>query len=114
MKEQIFRGFSSEPVKMDFVSVYFRMNGQTIIHFLIATTGVLLLIYALLIYYYHKSWNQISTVPAPMPQNARRIKVSVIIPARNEALNIEQCLDSLLAQSYPKEYCEIIVVNDFS
>ena len=41
-------------------------------------------------------------------------KVSVIIPARNEEENIEDCLRSVLEQSYPPELIEIIVVNDHS
>lgn len=40
----------------------------------------------------------------------RAPKVSVIIPARNEAENIEACLASLTKSSYPN--FEIIVVND--
>jgi chlorobactene glucosyltransferase len=38
--------------------------------------------------------------------------VSVLIPARNEALNIEACLTSLLEQDYPG--FEVIVLNDDS
>jgi chlorobactene glucosyltransferase len=38
--------------------------------------------------------------------------VSVIIPARNEAHNIERCVTSLLATSYPR--LELIVVDDNS
>jgi len=38
--------------------------------------------------------------------------VSVIVPARNEEANIADCLDSLLAQSYPR--FEIIVADDRS
>ena len=38
--------------------------------------------------------------------------VSVIVPARNEALNIEKCLVSLTASAYPA--FEVIVVNDRS
>lgn len=38
--------------------------------------------------------------------------ISVIIPARNEGRNIRECLDSLLAQTYPN--FEIIVVDDRS
>ena len=99
---------------MDFVCVYFRMNGHTVIHFLIAASGILLLAYALLIFYYHRSWDQIPPPTESLQDTTPNIKVSVIIPARNEALHIEKCLDSLLAQSYPGEFTEIIVVNDFS
>lgn len=38
--------------------------------------------------------------------------VSVLIPARNEALNIEACVKSLLAQDYP--FYEVIVLDDNS
>ena len=38
--------------------------------------------------------------------------VSVIIPARNEAVNIEACLDSITKSSYPN--FEVIVINDRS
>ena len=99
---------------MHFVCVYFRMNGHTAIHFLIAAAGILLLIYALLIFYYHRSWDQIPSPPESLQDTMLNIKVSVIIPARNEALHIEKCLSSLLAQSYPAEFIEIVVVNDFS
>ena len=99
---------------MDFVCVYFRMIGHTVIHFLIAASGILLLAYALLIFYYHRSWDQIPPPTESLQDATLDIKVSVIIPARNEALHIEKCLDSLLTQSYPAEFTEIVVVNDFS
>ena len=41
-------------------------------------------------------------------------KFSVIIPARNEADNIESCIAGILAQNYPSHLFEIIVVDDFS
>src|SRR5664279_5834102 len=86
------------------------------LHFLFALTGILLLAYALLIFYYHRAWDQI---PSPTESSGIRdmdfpLRVSVIIPARNEAGNITNCLDSLQAQSYAKNDTEIIVVNDFS
>ncbi|MBS1688507.1 MAG: glycosyltransferase [Bacteroidetes bacterium] len=40
--------------------------------------------------------------------------VAVIIPARNEAGNIEQCINAILAQDYPKDLLEIIVIDDHS
>jgi len=36
-------------------------------------------------------------------------KISVVIPARNEAANIQQCLEAVFAQSYPPH--EVIVVD---
>jgi len=84
------------------------------IHLLIAFAGILLLVYALLIFYYHRAWDQIPSPAESLRVKDPEIKVSVIIPARNEASRIVNCLDSLHAQSYPKEFTEIIVVNDFS
>ena len=40
--------------------------------------------------------------------------VSIIIPARNEELNIKRCVSSFLGQSYPADRYEIIVVDDNS
>lgn len=41
-------------------------------------------------------------------------KFSIIIPARNEAENIESCIRSILNNNYPKHLFEIIVADDFS
>lgn len=46
--------------------------------------------------------------------NAEAPKVAIIVPARDESLNIGPCLRSLLAQQYPAERLRIIVVNDDS
>lgn len=43
-----------------------------------------------------------------------KTKVSVLIAARNEELNIEKCVRSVLSQDYPKELLEVIVVDDHS
>ena len=41
-------------------------------------------------------------------------KASIIIAARNEETHIGPCLESLLAQDFPREQMEIIVVDDQS
>lgn len=46
------------------------------------------------------------------PPAADAPRVSILIPARNEALNIEPCVRSLLAQDYPN--CDICVLDDHS
>lgn len=48
----------------------------------------------------------------PVMLARKQPRVSVIIPARNEARNIRRCVASLLGQSYAD--CEIIVVDDGS
>lgn len=70
----------------------------------IFTTCMLYYIY----YIYH-----VINAPSPLPQ-ANFLIVSVVVAARNEGLNIKNCLLSLIAQDYPKEKYEIIIVDDFS
>jgi glycosyltransferase involved in cell wall biosynthesis len=41
-------------------------------------------------------------------------KISIIIPCRNEERFIGRCLDSLLANDYPKEKIEIFIINGMS
>ena len=41
-------------------------------------------------------------------------KISIIVAARNEEKNIQQCIEKCVAQDYPKEKFEVIVVNDRS
>lgn len=41
-------------------------------------------------------------------------KVSVIIPCRNEAQFIDQCLESVLASEYPPARLEVIVADGMS
>lgn len=68
--------------------------------------------YALLILYYWKLWK---AVPEYSPSSAvRTIPVSVVIPARNEEKKIGALLDALRNQSYPRQYIEVIVVDDQS
>jgi glycosyltransferase involved in cell wall biosynthesis len=47
-------------------------------------------------------------------ENNKNIFISIIVPAYNEERYIQDCLKSLLALDYPKEYYEIIVVDNGS
>lgn len=43
-----------------------------------------------------------------------KVKVSIIIPCRNEEKFIAQCLDSILANDYPKDKLEVLVCDGMS
>ena len=72
--------------------------------------------YALLIMFYTVSWKQMpGFVPAPyqLPEKDS-VKISIIIPARNESANIKSCLNSICLQSYPVHLYEVLVIDDHS
>jgi poly-beta-1,6-N-acetyl-D-glucosamine synthase len=75
--------------------------------------GILLLLaYGLLLLYYRQSW---LALPAYMPSRDMPVtRISIIIPARNEAKNITACLRSITAQTYPAHLFEVLVVDDHS
>jgi cellulose synthase/poly-beta-1,6-N-acetylglucosamine synthase-like glycosyltransferase len=75
--------------------------------------GMLALAYAALMLLYRLGWDRQKTFTAP---DAFRpaTSISVIIPARNEAANIAACVKSVVAQQYPENLLEIIVVDDHS
>ena len=78
-------------------------------------TLLLLLAYGFLIQYYKRAWEEIPYFGRSGVENWKTVsKVTVIIAARNEEKNIASCLQSLQHQTYPKEWLEIIVVNDHS
>ncbi len=69
--------------------------------------------YALLMVLYKMGWGKQPSFwidSSYMPTT----KISVIIPARNEEVNIEACLNSVLAQDYPRYLLQVIVVDDYS
>jgi poly-beta-1,6-N-acetyl-D-glucosamine synthase len=75
-------------------------------------TIALLIAYSTLIFYYRSGWQE--TPVSTLGQSLADIKISVIIPARNEEKNIRQLLASLRRQSYPCQLTEVIVVDDDS
>lgn len=76
-------------------------------------TILLFVIYAALLVYYHYGWRSIPYFVAPI-DDAPATKITVIVPARNEAENISACVQSILAQDYPSPLFEILVVDDHS
>lgn len=70
------------------------------------------LLYALLILYYWQSW--LSIPEFIFNEEFPKTRISVIIPARNEEKNIGALLESLQQQNYPKEFFEVIVIDDHS
>jgi chlorobactene glucosyltransferase len=51
---------------------------------------------------------------SPPATEAEAPRLTVIVPARDEAANIGRCLRSLLAQDYPAHRLDVIVVDDHS
>ena len=79
------------------------------------TSLALLILYAFLIAFYDKGWKTLPSFgEADVESTMPSIKISVIVPARNEEQNIGWCLQSLIEQTYPQELFEVIVVNDHS
>jgi chlorobactene glucosyltransferase len=65
-----------------------------------------------LLFVAHRRWQQLAWPPvAPLTTLPT---VSVVIPARNEAATIARSVQSLLAQQYPPDLLDIIVIDDHS
>lgn len=73
---------------------------------------LLFIAYSSLILYYYQGWKSIPLYKAGNSEVTLRI--TVVIPARNEEANIGTLLQQLLAQQYPSTLVEIIVVDDHS
>ena len=72
----------------------------------------LLILYSFLILHYRAGWRDLK--PFSQTSHESLIKISVIIPARNEEENIGKLLSSLEKQTYPTHFFEVIVVDDHS
>ncbi len=81
-------------------------------HMLLTILLVLFVLYFILILYYWRSW--VSIPEFKVKNQKSTVKISVIIPARNEEENIVACLDSICSQSYPTALFEVLVVDDHS
>lgn len=75
-------------------------------------TLIFLSLYALLLFYYWRAWQKLNYYHPSVATDKRFL--SVIIAARNEEKNISRLLNLLSQQTYPQDFFEIIVVDDFS
>ncbi|MEO7176914.1 MAG: glycosyltransferase [Saprospiraceae bacterium] len=77
----------------------------------IVGSSLITLLYVLLQWLYRASWDNIKEV-----QNSGNSSqfITVLIPARNEAANIAACIAGLVAQKYPTENFEILLIDDHS
>ena len=60
-----------------------------------------------------RAWVQLKNTNLP-PHFSFVTTVSVIIPVRNESLNILNLLQNLATQSYPQNLLEVLIVDDYS
>lgn len=82
--------------------------------FVYTITFILLIGYAFLLQFYHRSWKQ-QPEDGPTPSGYTPVTaISVLVPARNEEGNIGYCIKSLLAQDYPQQLLDIIIIDDHS
>ena len=75
-------------------------------------SAVLTLVYGFLVLTFIKGWYSLPV--AKLGALKPITKVSVIVAARDEELNIKRTIDALIAQDYPKELTEIIFIDDHS
>jgi cellulose synthase/poly-beta-1,6-N-acetylglucosamine synthase-like glycosyltransferase len=71
------------------------------------------LLYVLLLLLYRRGWQLQKDFVVPEGFTPET-KVTVIVPARNEAENIAACVQSVLTNDYPAALLEIIVIDDHS
>jgi len=79
---------------------------------LIFISAALFIAYCVLMLYYKAGWSDCKLFTTSDTEPT--IRISVIIPARNEEKNIGQLLASLEIQTYPGNLFEVIVVDDHS
>lgn len=69
--------------------------------------------YVRLIMRYTKAWNELQDITVDSGYQPKS-SVTVVVAARDEEANIEACLIGILAQNYPSELMQVILVNDHS
>jgi len=72
-------------------------------------TGI---VYAIVILAFTYGWFLLKETKYQLTDS--KIKVSVIVPFRNERENLESILECLMKQAYPAEFFEVILIDDHS
>ena len=80
---------------------------------LLILCGLAMARYVQLILGYSNSWSELPVDELAVEFHPTT-SVTLIVPARNEAAKIKNCLDGLLAQKYPIDLLTIVLVNDHS
>lgn len=86
---------------------------MTGIYVLVLFTGILLLLYVVLISYYRRWFLKLQPFVIP-PAITPATRFTVIIPARDEEEQIAECVTGILQQHYPAHLFEVIVIDDHS
>lgn len=79
--------------------------------FFLLVTLAMLTGYAILIFFYWRQWQKL---PVYAPAQLPRVRVSVVVAARNEENTLPLLLHDLAQQDYPPLLFEVVVINDFS
>ncbi|RZL39816.1 MAG: glycosyltransferase, partial [Pedobacter sp.] len=75
-------------------------------------SATLTLVYGFLVFSFIRGWHKlIYFIPK---KSLPKTKVSIIVAARDEELNISKTIDDLIAQNYPDNLTEIIIIDDHS
>lgn len=80
---------------------------------LVSLLAIFATLYVALVLYMRIGWHRLPAWRRPA-HFVPSTRVSVLVAARNEAPNIGILIDSLLAQEYPRELLEIIIIDDHS
>jgi cellulose synthase/poly-beta-1,6-N-acetylglucosamine synthase-like glycosyltransferase len=89
------------------------LNSNSLIIAIVSAIALFLaFFYAFLVLYMRSGWDKIPTFQ--LETETFKTKVSVLIAARNEEEKIHLTIEDILAQNYPKELLEIIIVDDHS
>ncbi|KQR72386.1 glycosyltransferase [Pedobacter sp. Leaf176] len=83
-----------------------------LLKFISFISAALTVVYGFLVLSFIRGWHKlIYFIPQKSLPNT---KVSIIVAARDEELNIGKTLNDLIAQKYPKDLTEIIIIDDHS